>query len=146
MFYRSVSFHDPPPKLGVWLSVNTCLFGISARPLLSPAPKARVHWRSPIIPPMNNTPSECLELYKTRISSSLSVVSGSPCLSFFHHKGLSAETYGHREKQKPCFHICVFDLKTLISSSITRLSALSFFIRLFHPLRRVCFEFHQRQL
>lgn len=43
---------------------------------------------------MNNTPSECLELHTTRISSSLSVVSDSPCLSFFHHMGLEKEMDG----------------------------------------------------
>lgn len=67
-----------------------------------------MHQRSLIIPPMSNTPLECLELYKTRISSSLSVVSGSPCLSFFHHTGLSTETYGRIQKQKLLFTCLCF--------------------------------------
>lgn len=40
------------------------------------APARALHRRSPISPPGNNTPLECLEFYTTRISSSLSVVSG----------------------------------------------------------------------
>lgn len=38
--------------------------------------------------PVNNTPSECLELYITRISSSRPVVSNSPSLTFFQAPGL----------------------------------------------------------
>lgn len=108
--------------------VNTCLFGITPPPY-SAVTKARVHQRSPIIPPMNNTPSECLELYKTRISSSLSVVSGSPCLSSFQRAGFSTETHGHMQKQERfVFLLPSQPPGALISSNITPFSPRSAYI------------------
>lgn len=100
VFHRSACFHAYSGVCAlcvceyspVWHQVSTlrgskgpCLF------VQRKAPARALRRRSPISSPGNNTPSECLELYTTRISSSLSVVSGSPCLSFFHCTGLETE-------------------------------------------------------
>lgn len=97
--------------------VNTCLFDISFP--LSAALKARICLRSAkprrercvgahrLSHPVNNTPSECLELYTTRISSSLSVVSDPLCLSFFHCMSLDTEMdrqiLGRQRQKLGCF-------------------------------------------